>query len=81
MKDKLSKLDRVKIRFRDKLQRFIRDEINNLEIGDLDQEEFEVFRQEATDFIEIIRDKDKYIEAMEEYKNGRNKNISRYFDR
>lgn len=81
MKDKLSKLDRVKIRFRDKLQRFIRDEINNIQVGDLDQEEFEVFRQEATDFIEIIRDKDKYIEAMEEYKNGRNKNISRFFER
>ena len=81
MKDKLSKLDRVKIRFRDKLQRFIRDEIHNIQVGDLDQEEFEVFRQEATDFIEIIRDKDKYIEVMEEYKNGRNKNISRYFDK
>ena len=81
MKDKLSKLDRVKIRFRDKLQRFIRDEIHNIQVGDLDQEEFEVFRQEATDFIEIIRDKDKFMEVMEEYKNGRNKNISKYFDR
>ena len=75
----LDKSDKIKIHIRKDFLQYAHKKIDDVQLGDMSQEEYELFRQELLEIIELISDKDKYIEAMNYYKNNRNKNISKYF--
>lgn len=77
--EKLSKADKVKIELRKEVLRFLRQKVNNVEVGDFDSEEFEVFRQEVLEIEDMIKEKDSYIESHQERKHFKNSNISKYF--
>lgn len=80
MKDKLTKLDRIKINIRKQLQQTIRKQIDNIQPGDMDREEYDMFRQEMSEILDFLANKDKYIELMNLHRNGRNNNVRKYFD-
>lgn len=79
-KEKLTKTDKVKIETRKDFLRFATKRVSDVEVGDYDQEEFEVFRQEINEITDFLRNKDKYLQLMEEHKHGKNNNISKYFN-
>ena len=77
--EKLSKSDKVKIELRKEILQFLRQKVNDVEVGDFDGEEFEIFRQEILEIEDMIKEKDSYIKAHKEKKDGRNGIISKYF--
>ena len=80
MKNQLTKLDRIKIRVRKSFLQFAYKQIQDIELGDMDIEEYEVFRNELSDITDFISNKDKYMKAMEYYiTHTRNKHINKYF--
>ena len=79
MANQLNKVDKVKIQIRKDFLQYARKKIDNIQIGDMDSEEYEVFRQEISEIIDFLANKDKYMEAMQMHKMNRNKNISKYF--
>lgn len=80
MKNQLTKLDKVKIRVRKNFLQFAYKQIEDIEIGDMDIEEYEVFRNELSAITDFLSNKDKYMEAMDYYKtHTRNKHINKYF--
>lgn len=80
MKNQLSKLDRIKINIRKQLQQTIRKQIEDIQPGDMDREEYDMFRQEMSEILDFLANKDKYIELINSYRNGRNNNARKYFD-
>ena len=80
VKEKLTKADKVKIETRKDFLKFATKRISDVEVGDYDQEEFEIFRQEITEITDFLKNKDKYMELMHRNKQGRNRNISKYFN-
>lgn len=80
VKEKLTKADKVKIETRKDFLKFATKRISDVEVGDYDQEEFEIFRQEITEITDFLKNKDKYMELMQRNKQGRNRNISKYFN-
>lgn len=48
---------------------------------DTEREEFEVFRQELSEILDFLANKDKYIQAMDYYiQNKKNPYIGKYFN-
>ncbi len=80
VKEKLTKADKVKIETRKDFLKFATKRISDVEVGDYDQEEFEIFRQEITEITDFLKNKDKYMELMHRNKQGKNRNISKYFN-
>ena len=80
VKEKITKADKVKIETRKDFLKFATKRISDVEVGDYDQEEFEIFRQEITEITDFLKNKDKYMELMHRNKQGRNRNISKYFN-
>ena len=57
-KEKLTKTDKVKIETRKDFLRFATKRVSDVEVGDYDQEEFEVFRQEINEILKYINNQD-----------------------
>lgn len=79
MKNQLSKSDKIKIMVRKHFQQVARKQINDVQVGDMTMDEYELFRQEIIDILDFISNKDKYIEAMQFYKTNKANNINKYF--
>lgn len=77
----MSKNINTKIEVRKEILEIVRKKYDNICVGDYDSEELEVIQKELKEIAKMVRDKDKYIELMEEYKNKRDKNIDKYFCR
>lgn len=79
MKSPLSKSDKIKMNIIKGFMQYGRNQIEDLKPGELDIEEYQIFRQEITEIFDFLTNKDKYMEAMNYYKTKKNKSINKYF--
>lgn len=78
--NQLDKSDKIKIQIRKDFLSYAHKKIDSIQIGDMTPDEYEILRQELSDIIDFLADKDKYIAAMDYYKKyRRNPHINKFF--
>ena len=77
----LKQEETIKIDCRTDVMKFIKKRLDDMTVADFySAEEYELIRKEYTEMAEMVRDKDKLMDLKEKNKQGRNKNISKYFN-
>jgi len=75
------KEDIIKLDCRTSVLKFLKKQLDSITIADFySAEEYELIRKEYTEMAEMVRDKDKLMVLKEKHKQGRNKNVSKYFN-
>lgn len=77
----MTKETNTKIEIRKEILTMIRKKYDDICVGDYDSTELEIVQTELKEIAEMVRDKDRYMELMENHKKGRNRNIDKYFDK
>lgn len=76
----LKQEETIKIDCRTDVMKFIKKRLDDMTVADFySAEEYELIRKEYTEMAEMVRDKDKLMDLIEKHKQGRNKNVSKYF--
>lgn len=77
----LKQEDVIKLDCRTNVLKFIKNQLDNITVADFySAEEYELIRKEYTEMAENIRDKDKLMELQDKHKQGRNRNVSKFFN-
>ena len=77
----LKQEEAIKIDCRTDVMKFIKKRLDDMTVADFySAEEYELIRKEYTEMAEMVKDKDKLMDLKEKHKQGRNKNISKYFN-